>query len=130
MIDRFFGLHQELIRSGLCAKMRPGELKLYVYLMHESERWRTRELIRTDAEIRQSGLAPRTACNARKKLQEHGFITYRATTGNRYIYTICDPRSGQPYPGGARERVPYVKGANVLSEPEVESHGMPGIFSE
>lgn len=127
MIPRFFGLHQELVRSGALAQMKPGELRLYVYLMHESERFRTRKLVRTDAQFREIGLAPRTACNARKKLQERGFINYSATNGNRYSYTICDSTTGQPYPGDPKITVPYVKAAKIVNS-RSEKHGLPGVF--
>lgn len=100
MIDSFFGVHPHVIRSGLWAKMKPGEKDLYVYLMEQSEWAETRVLKRTDAHIRSRvGAAPRTLCNARKRLQEYGLVRYRRGDGNKYHYTICNPVSGEPYPG-------------------------------
>lgn len=99
MIDSFFGIHPYVIRSGLWAKMKPGEKDLYIYLMERSEYFCTRQLRAKDCEIRKSvELSPRTACNARKKLQERGLIQYVAGLGNVYTYIICDPRTGKPYP--------------------------------
>jgi hypothetical protein len=106
MLDSFFGVHPHVVRAGLWAKMRPGEKDLYVYLMEESERCRTRLIKATDASIHALvGVAPRTLCNARKKLREYGLILYRAEQGNRYAYTICDPKTGAPYPGDPKDRV-------------------------
>jgi hypothetical protein len=72
MIDSFFGVHPGILRSGLWRKLKPGARDLYLYLMEESERRCTRKIATTDAEVKRLvGTAPRTLCNARKKLQEH-----------------------------------------------------------
>jgi hypothetical protein len=157
MIDSFFGVHPCLLRSGLWRQLRPGERDLYLCLMEESERRCTRELTTTDAEVRRLvGTAPRTLCNARKKLQEHGLIRYTAGEGNRYTYTICNPKTGLPYPGDPRTPIVVPKrGLRTDSElprrpvPSIsrketqldatksagankkgpESYGLPGVFS-
>jgi DNA-binding transcriptional ArsR family regulator len=108
MIDRFFGIHQEFIRSGLCAKMKDGENRLYLFVMHKSERFSSLQITATDSEIRSAvGVAGRTLCNARKKLFEYGLICSRRGGGGRYTYTICNPETGKPYPGDPKVRVPY-----------------------
>jgi len=100
MVDKWFGIHPHVVRSGRWSKLKPGEKDLYVYLMHESERHCTRQLMRTDEEIERAvGLAARTACNARKRLQEFGLIRASRSHGNKYVYVICNPENGQPYPG-------------------------------
>jgi hypothetical protein len=103
MIDSFFGVHPYLIRSGLWRDMKPGEKDLYLYLMEESERCCTRQITATDAQVRLAvGAASRTLCNARKKLQEYGLIHNKSGQGNKYTYVVCDPKTGQPYPGDPR----------------------------
>src|SRR6476646_6914261 len=103
MIDSFFGVHPYVLRSGQWGKMKPGEKDLYLYLLEESERRCTREIAATDAQIRSLiGAASRTLCNARKKLTEYGLITCKSGQGNRYTYTICNPKTGLPYPGNPR----------------------------
>jgi hypothetical protein len=125
--------------------------------MEESERRCTREFTTTDAEIRGLvGVAPRTLCNARKKLQEHGLIRYMAGEGNRYTYAICNPKTGQPYPGDPRTPIVVPKRdlrkegelrrSSVSSTPRQEAqldtpksfraepekperYGLPGVFS-
>jgi hypothetical protein len=157
MIDSFFGVHPCLLRSGLWRKLKPGERDLYLCLMEESERCCTRELTTTDVEVRRLvGTAPRTLCNARKKLQEHGLIRYKAGEGNRYTYTICNPKTGQPYPGDPRTPLVMPKRGlrkdgelplrsfsstprketqadspkSSRAEQETpESYGLPGVFS-
>ena len=106
MLDSFFGLHPHVVCSGLWAKMKPGQKDLYVYLMHESERCRTRVIKAIDRDIQLAvGIASRTLCDARKKLREYGLILYQSEQGNRYTYTICNPRTCEPYPGDPKERV-------------------------
>src|SRR5437764_11059587 len=105
MIDRFFGLHQALVRSGVWKQMLPEGMGLYVCSMHQSERLCTRQLTVRDADIDENvGVAPRTLCNARKKLQERGLISYQRGKGGQYTYVICDPKTGRPYPGHYKER--------------------------
>jgi hypothetical protein len=105
MIDSFFGVHPWVVRSGLWAQLKPGEVNLYVYLLEQSERRCTRQLTVTDLDVKTVGTASRTLCNARKKLQEYGLIKYKRGQGNKYEYTICDPKTGQPYPGDPREPI-------------------------
>jgi hypothetical protein len=153
MIDSFFGVHPYLLRCGLWREMKPGEKDLYLYIMEESERCCTREIRATDAQVRDAvGAASRTLCNARKKLREHGLIRYKAGQGNRYIYVICDPKTGLPYPGDPRTPIVVPKrerakeaslshsGALLPPPPKAspesnryepkgpESYGLPGVF--
>lgn len=104
MIDSFFGIHPWVVRSGLWAELKPGEVNLYIYLLEESERRCTRRITATDTQIGKAvGTASRTLCNARKKLQEYGLIECERGLGNKYDYTICNPKTGQPYPGNPCE---------------------------
>jgi len=106
MIESFFGIHPFVVRSGQWKEMRPGEKDLYVYLMEQSERRCTRQLRVRDADIEEVvGIAPRTLCNARKKLQERGLISCCRGEGGKYEYLICDPKTGKPYPGHPRDPI-------------------------
>jgi hypothetical protein len=153
MINKFFGVHPQVVRSGLWARMRPGEKDLLIYLCEQSERHCTRELKRTDAQINAAvGTAPRTLCNARKHLAEYGLIQYCRTDGNKFVYVICDPETGTPYPGDARQPLTCHKrrtaptseqsaravatgnrqpeASNARQKPPLEAYGLPGVFSE
>jgi len=144
MIDRFFGVHPELVRGGLFVKLKEGEIRLYMALMERSEYYCTRELTITDEQLRELvGAAPRTLCNARKKLQELGLIQYRRSVGNKYVYVICDPKTKQPYPGDPKIPIvmPKRPRSNAEEAPSVyrrqepqkaatppQSHGVPLKF--
>ena len=152
MLDKFFGVHPFVIRTGLWSRMNPGEQSLYIYLMVESERCCTREMKRSDHEITSLvGVAGRTLCNARKKLQEYGLVVCRRGEGNKYTYTICNPATRQPYPGPARDPIVCAKRergnakgsttdvsptterhsaelSDATGHEAIENHGVPGIF--
>lgn len=154
MIETFFGLSQRVIRLGLWLKMKPGEKDLYVFLMFESERCCTREMTRTDQEIRDVvGVAARTLCNARKKLQERGLVRCQKVAGNKFRYTLCDAETREPYPGDPKQRIFYQRKGDVniprqslssivSDQPRVatnqaqgcghtnslEQHGLAGVF--
>ena len=110
MIERYFGIPQQVIRMGLWAQMKPSEQSLNVCLMHESERYSTRRLQKTDATLsKMAGLSPRAFCNARKKLQERKLVACKRSGGNIYEYTICNPETGLPWPGDPKARIHYLK---------------------
>jgi hypothetical protein len=113
MFPLFFGVPQSVVRLGALAELKPTELKLYLGLLHESERYRTRELRRTDAKLRELvGGSERAFRNARIKLQERGLIQFRAGLGNVYVYILCDPETSQPWPGTSKVPFRYVRKAD------------------
>ena len=110
MIDKWFGIPYAPLRSGQWAKLTPSEQHLYIALMHDSERYSTRELQRTDEQIcALVGVKPRSLCNARKKLQELGLIVCQRGRGNVYRYVLCNPETGRPWPGPPKVRVDLKK---------------------
>lgn len=121
MFKEFFGVPQAVIRRGLLPEMKPTELSLYLALLHESERFCTRELKRTDEAIMKiAGPRPRSLCNARKNLQERGLILCVRGPGGVYTYSLCDPDTGCPWPGDPREPIPYVKKSERGTVPRQE----------
>jgi hypothetical protein len=121
MLDSWFGVHPCLIRTGLLGRMKPSEVLLYLFLMERSERLCTRVIRAKDCEM--GGVSPRAARDARIKLQEYGLIQCSRGTGNVYIYTICDPRTGQPYPGDPK--IPVVPPKRGQSSPQGASGAAP-----
>ena len=90
--------------AGIWARLKPREQNLYICLLHESERYRTRKLHRTDAELLRLGkISPRSLRDARIKLQEYGLVVCERGRGNVYAYTLCDPRTSMPWPGDPEE---------------------------
>lgn len=102
----WFAVPQHVIRSGVWHDLKPGEKGLYITLLHESERYSTRQLApRLDRNLSElSGVSPRSLRDARIKLQERGLIQFTPSQ-HGYIYTICDPRTGFPFPGSPKERI-------------------------
>ncbi len=159
MFPKYFGVPHAVIRRGLWAEMKPSEQGLYIALMHESERYRSRELDRMDAKMCSlTGLSPRALRDARIKLQERGLVCCERRLGNVYRYTLCDPETGRPWPGDAKTIIRYRKKADGNQEsspagaadfpsrqvplttptaererpPEErrpESYGLPGVFN-
>lgn len=120
MFDRYFGIPQHVVRAGVWSQMKPSEQSLYVCLMHDSERYSTRQLRRTDAVLcGLTGLSARAFCNARKKLQERGLVRCRRGSGNVYVYTLCDPQTSAPWPGDPKQPIRYQK----KSAPQNETPG-------
>ena len=110
MFPEFFGMPQSVIRTGLWARMRERERSLYTVLLHESERYCTRQFDRTDAQLSSiAGICPRSIREGRIKLQEFGLIIAKRGKGNVYTYTICNPDTHAPWPGDPKARIPYVK---------------------
>jgi replication initiation and membrane attachment protein DnaB len=116
VVERYFGVPQQVIRRGTWAKLKPSEQSLYICLLHDSERYSSRELRRTDAQMTElTGVSSRALCDARKKLQEHGLIQYRRSSGNVYVYAICNPETKLPWPGDPKVRAFYVKKGERLN---------------
>lgn len=117
MIPKFFGMPQEVVRLGIWAKLRPTEAKVYVGLWHESERYRTRELLRTDRDLQKlAGVSPRALRDARIKLQERGLVRYSGEPGAPYAYTLCDPATQQPWVGDPKQPIAYRKKDTTATE--------------
>jgi len=112
MLDSWFGVHPQVVRSKLLKQLKPSEILLYLYLMERSEFLCNRVIRARDCDITEAvGLSSRAARNARIKLQECGLIRCVRGPGNVYIYTICDPRTKQPYPGDSdKPMVPPKRG--------------------
>jgi hypothetical protein len=122
MFDKFFGMPHYVIRSGIWAAMKPGEQSFYTCLLHDSERYRTRELQRTDAQIcGLAGLSSRACRDARIKLQERGLVRYKRGSGNVYVYTLCNPETGEPWPGDPKRQIQYIKKSDRSSPPVTPS---------
>ena len=94
----YFQLPTPVVTTGQLANMTAGELKLYVYLLCEAQRYSNPELppFRTVALESQTGLASGTLTVARQALAEKGLIALQGGQGRPYTYTICNPVTGEP----------------------------------
>jgi hypothetical protein len=111
MIDRYFGIHQHVIRSGLSGKLSPSAILLYLYVSERSEFFCSREIKVSDSEIHAAmQISPRTLTRDRQQLNECGIIqSNRPGPGYKYTYTLCDPLTKKPYPGNPKVPIRYVK---------------------
>ncbi|HZL67492.1 MAG TPA: hypothetical protein VFC29_09190 [Candidatus Limnocylindrales bacterium] len=126
MIDRYFGIHQHVIRSGLLNKLRPSAVLLYLYVLERSEFFCSREIRLLDTDIRVAiNVARRTLVRDRQELNEHGLVQcISPAIGEKYTYTLCDPLTKKPYPGDPKVSIKYVKrGASKPEQPEPEPEG-------
>jgi hypothetical protein len=100
----FFTVPSYSVRIGVLRIMKGSEAKLWMALMHEFERYSTRELIRTDAQLKElSGVSARALRDARIKLQEYDLVSLRRGVAGMYRYVLCDPRTGDPFPGDPKD---------------------------
>src|SRR5581483_1169551 len=112
MFEPFFGLPQQVMRTGMWAQLKPAQQGLYVAVLYASERRRSRSVSITDAEIGEwAGVRPRALRAARIKLKAIGLLDFGKGTGNVYTYVVCNPETGKPWPGDPRVRVRYTKKA-------------------
>jgi hypothetical protein len=110
MFPCFFGIPHGAIRQEKIKNLSGFAVKLYVALCHESERYRTRDLTRTVAGlIKLVGGAPNSHIKARRELKEVGLIEYEERGSDGFLFRLCNPETGRPWPVAAKEKVPYIK---------------------
>lgn len=81
--NKFFG-------SGLAAKLGPSAALLYIALCEHANRNGSNTFKASDEALASdTGLGPRTICDARKALAEHNLITLARRKGQSYTYTVC-----------------------------------------
>ena len=82
--NRFFG-------SGLAQRLGPSASLLYLALCEHANRESNNTFKASDRALAsETGLGTRTICNARKRLCEHGLVTFTRPEGQSYNYTICN----------------------------------------
>ncbi len=76
----------------MAAKLGPSATLLYVALCDHANRGSSNTFKASDKALASdTGIATRTICNARKRLSEHGLITFYRPEGQSYTYTLCKP---------------------------------------
>lgn len=90
--------------------MRGSSLFLYLFLCRTSDRKSSLQFKASDKEIsEQTGASPRALCDARKNLAMLGLVHCERCPGGVYTYSLCDPETGQPFPGDPKTKAQYVK---------------------
>jgi hypothetical protein len=108
MIPSFFGMPHSLVRQGKLKELTGMAIKLYAVLWHDSERYRTRRVKRTVTQLRKLTGGSRNALTAaRRQLAEVGLVAVQSCGGDGFIFDLCDPETGRPWPGDPSTRIPY-----------------------
>lgn len=122
MFTGFFGVPQAPVRSGKLKDLSGVSVKLYLALCHDFERYSTRELVRTVAQLRNLvGGAANSHIKARKELQQAGLIESEETS-NGFRFRLCNPETGKPWPQDPRERIPYQRKSKEQTQPGEIAH--------
>ena len=86
--------------------MSPSAIRLYTFLCWKSDRRTSRMFKAKDSEATERcGAQSRSLTNARKELSQLGLILFERQPGEEYGYTLCDCRTGKPYPGNPAEKI-------------------------
>lgn len=108
MFKLFFGIPQSAMRLGKIKDISGIATKVYNALCHESERHQTRELTRTVAELRALvGGSSNSHAKARTELIEAGLIQAEPYGPAGFVFVLCDPETGKPFPGHPTQRAIY-----------------------
>ena len=110
MIAEFFGLPHSLVRGGGLKKLNGTSMSVLIFLWYESERLRSRELTLKDSYITRFVKAHRNSlATARTELKRAGFVIVEPFGPKGFVYQLCDPGTGQPWPGPPDVQIKYVK---------------------
>jgi hypothetical protein len=83
--NRFFG-------SGMAARLGPSAGFIYLALCDHANRNGDVSFKASDKALAsETTIAPRTICNARKKLIEYGLISCKREKGQSHVYTLLKP---------------------------------------
>ena len=131
MCERFFGVPQPAVRLGKVKELSPIAVKLYLALWHESERYSTRELTRTTAQVQALvGGSPNSHTKARTELAQAGLVVSEPYGTEGFVFVLCNPETGKPWPFPPKEKLQYQKkgtsSATVAQSP-VKSERPPKI---
>jgi hypothetical protein len=110
MCDRFFGIPQSAVRLGKLKTLCPVAVNLYIALWHESERYSTRELIRSTKElIELVGGSRNSHAKARTELIDAGLVVVEPFGTAGFVFHLCDPETGKPWSLPPNKKVLYQK---------------------
>ena len=98
MLDRWFPVPQQLMRSGKIKKLSGMALKVYLALLHDCERYQNRKLTRTTKQLQDVvGGSRNSHKTARVELTNLGLIVAKNAGVEGFVIEICDAATGKPY---------------------------------
>jgi len=108
MFPKFIGIPRDSFRDGKMKGLSGIATKVYVALCHESERYSTREVTRTVAQLQAPvGGSPNSHAKARTELIRAGLIQAEPFGTEGFVFALCDPETGKPWPLHPREKAAY-----------------------
>lgn len=118
MIPYWYGKPREFYDSPSFINMSHATARLYDFLFWMSDRRSSRKFDVLDEDITErTTLAKRTLALARKDLTERRLIVCNRLPRG-YSYVICDPSTGEPFPGDPKAKViPKKKPSNAAPAP-------------
>lgn len=134
MFSEFFGIPRDSLRDGKMKSLSGIATKVYVALCHESERYSTREVTRTVAQLQQLvGGSPNSHAKARDELIQAGLVNSEPYGTEGFVFVLCDPETGNPWPLHPKERAAYQKkgaphaSASLVAVSQVKPEKSPRI---
>jgi hypothetical protein len=129
MFPRFFGVPQGAIRLGKMRELSGFATRLYVALCHEFERYSTREVTRTVAQLQELvGGTRNSHAKARSELIEASLMQAEPYGAKGFVFHLCDPETGAPWPLPPQEKALYQPkngSAPVIMAQDGASHAKP-----
>lgn len=88
-IGLYTKIPSKFFSSGTASRIGPSASLVFFALCEHANRDECNTFKASDAALAsETGLSPRTICNARKRLQEHGLVSFSRQDGESYTYTI------------------------------------------
>lgn len=116
MFEPYFGIPQTVVRDGKIKDLSGVAVKLYIALCHDSERYQTRELIRSSTQLNKLvGGSRNSYAKARLELVNAGLVEAESYGTEGFVFHLCNPETGRPWPIPPNERVHYKKKGDASS---------------
>lgn len=116
MFDRFFAIPQAAIRNGKAKLVGGLAWKVYTALCDRVEYSSSREVVLTVTQLKQLiGGSSNGHANARTELVAAGLVQFEPCGAQGFIFHICNPETGEPWPLHPKEKIPYVPKGSVQS---------------
>ena len=135
MCKPFFAIPQAAMRLGKLRELGPVAFKLYIALWHDSERYSTRELRRTVAQLQALvGGSRNSHAKARAELVRVGLVVAEAYGAEGFVFHLCNPETGKPWQHAARSRRGHARAAvrdnmvlkiRIIVSNDLLNHGLP-----
>jgi hypothetical protein len=104
----FCGFPKTVLKSHQWAQMSVGAKGVYVVLCGMSDERSTRRFeLKDEYVVHMAGVSRGTLNAARKELFKMGMVVCDREPGGRFTYTLCNPKTGRPFPGDPRAKVAY-----------------------